>query len=76
MIKKILITLLCLCISFNIFAKSNTTVKDEKPIEVNNIFTCYKLNKATLTDGDIIYCVKDIFVKKKYDTDKDDEEGN
>lgn len=56
MIKKILITLLCLCVSFNVYPKR----KDKnEPIEVTNIFTCFDLNMATLTNGDLIYCVED-----------------
>ena len=70
MIKKILITLLCLCISFSTYAKNNKKVKDDA-IEVTNIFTCYDLNKATLTNGDRIYCVEDRFVKKKIDYNRD-----
>ena len=71
MIKKILVLLLCLCISSNIFAKNNKKVKEVEAIEATNIFTCYDLNKATLTNGDIIYCVEDKFVKKKIEYDRD-----
>ena len=70
MIKRILITILCLCISFNTYAKNDKKVKDDV-IEVTNIFTCYDLNKATLTNGDVIYCVEDKFVKKKIDYNRD-----
>ena len=70
MIKKISITLLCLCISFSTYAKNNKKIKDDA-IEVTNIFTCYDLNKATLTNGDVIYCVEDRFVKKKIDYNRD-----
>jgi len=71
MIKNILITLLCLCVSFNTYAKSSKKVKDDEVIQVTNVFTCYDLNKATLTNGDIIYCMKDKFVKKKSDYNRD-----
>ena len=69
MIKKILITLLCLCISFTTYAKSDKKKKEAK--KVTNIFTCYYLNMATLTNGDVIYCVEDRFIKKKIEYDRD-----
>ena len=57
MFNKLLIILLTICISSNIvYAKK----KDKnEPIEVTNIFTCFDLNMATLTNGDLIYCVED-----------------
>ena len=72
MIKKILIAILCLCISFSTYAKNNEKIKEEvEAIEVTNIFTCYDLNKATLTNGNVIYCVEDRFVKNKIEYDRD-----
>lgn len=57
MIKRILVILLCVSISFNICAKKKT--KKKKVIEVTNIFTCFDLDMATITNGDVIYCIED-----------------
>lgn len=69
MFNKLLIILLTICVSSNIvYAKK----KDKNtPIEVTNIFTCFDLNMATLTNGDVIYCVEDT-TGEKFDYNREE----
>lgn len=72
MIKKILITLLTLCIVSNTYAKKKDKVKTiDIAIKVTNIFTCYDLDKLTLTNGTDIYCREDTITGEKSNYDRE-----